>query len=1024
MSTLKRVLALSLALMMAMSIGVFAKFEDAEDFDESCVDAIEMLSALEILTGYTDGTFGPSKTITRAEVAAMMYRLYTGGNEGYGVYADMKTFSDVSPDAWYAGYVNYCASVGIIAGRSPTVFDPNTPVTGYELAKMLLVVANYNPDVQGYTGDKWMANVLRDCNLSGLIDGYNYQMDQAAPRQWAAKMFETLILDVELAQYIGDLLVTGSGLEYNKGKTVGEARLKLEVFEGKLTQNLDFNLGGGADEYDYSIVQRETGDTTTATTEINYAADKALLGQKVKVVAKLVNANLTGSAKYATKNLIILNVSATGDSAVVTAAVGDITFSTNTAKDTLTVKHSAFNGNKASAFDGDLTTGIVYNNYKNVSFASATAAAGALGYLGNDLVTIVDYENDGKVDNIIVEKVTYAEVTSINNDRIITNALSKKIDEVNFVGETPVRGDVVSLTETYVAGDLIIDIAVIEATEGLKVTKWQEDGGAYDTLTIDGTTYDVATTSTAKVDRKHTIFFFDGDYVVYSMASKTDTSTALDTAVGIVTGISVDDNKYKVSQRSDDLNATDSYGFKVRYMGLDGKIVSAKWYSFDNDSDDYGYATGNVWSEVNNLTSPGTLTTWGDSIEFESEYNAEKVYAQIGGLTKYGFTSVNASTFPTLTEPMLVIIEQNSDGTVTFYKYDGAKKGDNTAAFEASYSASKGTLTFTDKTLYITDTTQVFFQYEDGFKLVKGADLNAFSAADYDIFVASYINDDTTGEAQAVYLYTAGAIPGKAATVNYAAVTGSNGNWSTGFSLNGNTSYTYDVNTAVGKDGSFTLTTSSVKPTRYKVFTYDTHSTGRYHVPAAIDYTDGEVGRITNIDYTNEYFVMDGTRYYYSEDTVIFEVTASSAKVITTPYTTIGNSSVFVIHDDNDCELIVINSEGGNVRTNLWGTAIGASVAVTSDTQASYSWNFSTTPANNCTLTATVGNKDAEATYSYQWYRNDTQTTTGGTSISGATDEDYVLQAADVGKYIYCVITSNINVGTVANVSNLITQLP
>ena len=163
MRTLKKVLALTVVLATLLSISAFAAFSDEESIDESFVDAVNLLGALNVMTGDTEGTFRPNDTIMRAEAAKMIYVIRNGGVDDQAAgWTGMSTFSDVPSGAWYEGYVNYCASLGIIAGVGGGKFNPSGAVTGVELAKMLLVVADYKPDIEGYTGAGWNLNVIRE----------------------------------------------------------------------------------------------------------------------------------------------------------------------------------------------------------------------------------------------------------------------------------------------------------------------------------------------------------------------------------------------------------------------------------------------------------------------------------------------------------------------------------------------------------------------------------------------------------------------------------------------------------------------------------------------------------------------------------------------------------------------------------------------------------------------------------------------------------------------------------------------
>ena len=71
-------------------------------------------------------TFQPKGNITRAEVAAIIYRIATGDvtDSQASIYSTYGQFTDVADGSWYAGYVNYCANAGYIKGRGNKIFDP------------------------------------------------------------------------------------------------------------------------------------------------------------------------------------------------------------------------------------------------------------------------------------------------------------------------------------------------------------------------------------------------------------------------------------------------------------------------------------------------------------------------------------------------------------------------------------------------------------------------------------------------------------------------------------------------------------------------------------------------------------------------------------------------------------------------------------------------------------------------------------------------------------------------------------
>lgn len=620
MSTLKRVLALSMALVMVLSLGVFAaEYKDQDEIVESNLEAIDMLVALNILNadGYGDGNFHPNDTITRAQAAKMIYVICNGGVDDLAaayVKAD-GTFGDVNAGAWYEGYIEYCAAVGIVAGRTAAtatakaLFAPEAPVTGYELAKMLLVVADYRPLVQGYEGAEWQNNVLRDARNAELLEGYDVLMSAPAPRQWAAKMMGTLVTEVMMAQYIGDLLVTGSGVE-DFSKSVGYAKLKLGFMEGILGQTKSAILGDGMSDpaNNYAKVY---GNNTY---DVNYDISNALLGQEIRVIVKVKNNDLQAPARYNPNNVTVLSVYPTGNTIVTDYSMDKFKVS---ASDNLDGNNDKWttgavkNGNndyltftvdgKIFDFQFKADTTNNYTNFNNfVSMfilndydmaplgigSSALNEAELHTFIGTvtaffknrvDAVQLVNYNGGPDYDFFFVAETAYGRVTSINSSRMSVNSVNvnEPLESFNFTNGTPERNDIVAVTENYTTGECIYDVRIIEATTAT-VTGYTGSPSAATTVTIDGDKYGKVNDSLAvggfTLNKNHKTFYIDGGYIVYSTDAISATGGAApeDVAILVDIGTPVKNN----------WGAT----LEVKYKGLDGTTVTAKYDAFSTDS--------------------------------------------------------------------------------------------------------------------------------------------------------------------------------------------------------------------------------------------------------------------------------------------------------------------------------------------------------------------------------------------------------------------------------------------------------
>ena len=124
--------------------------------------------------GYPDGTVKPTGNITRAETAAILFRLMDDTSRN-NYYSTKSGFRDVAAGSWYNTYVATLNNAGVITDSSNGYFRPNEAITRAELAAMLAQFAdtksapNYFTDV---TANYWAANAIAVCAKLGWINGY------------------------------------------------------------------------------------------------------------------------------------------------------------------------------------------------------------------------------------------------------------------------------------------------------------------------------------------------------------------------------------------------------------------------------------------------------------------------------------------------------------------------------------------------------------------------------------------------------------------------------------------------------------------------------------------------------------------------------------------------------------------------------------------------------------------------------------------------------------------------------------
>ena len=93
--------------------------------------AVEYVCVNGLMAGYTNGNFGPSDSLTRAQFAQVIYNKEGKPEAGNSV------FADVQADLWYANAVTWAEEQNIVTGVGNNQFAPNRDITREELATML-----------------------------------------------------------------------------------------------------------------------------------------------------------------------------------------------------------------------------------------------------------------------------------------------------------------------------------------------------------------------------------------------------------------------------------------------------------------------------------------------------------------------------------------------------------------------------------------------------------------------------------------------------------------------------------------------------------------------------------------------------------------------------------------------------------------------------------------------------------------------------------------------------------------------
>lgn len=260
---LKKVISSVAALtMVASSVAAFAvDFPDVES-TASYAQAVQELSALDVISGYDDGTFVPDKLVTRAEITKMIVDALAERSSAEASTESTK-FADVSADHWAKGYINQGVANGFIAGMSDTEFDPDANVTYVQAQKMLVSAIGYETYAQAQggwpTGYKtYAASLDITKGISGITDSTELTRAQVA------QMIDNA-MDVPLC------VIASWKTEWNGSKTPN-----LEVRDGKEGRAYETLFTEKHDAYKVYGRVTETSKTGSVDTDkVTFQVEKA-----------------------------------------------------------------------------------------------------------------------------------------------------------------------------------------------------------------------------------------------------------------------------------------------------------------------------------------------------------------------------------------------------------------------------------------------------------------------------------------------------------------------------------------------------------------------------------------------------------------------------------------------------------------------------------------------------------------------------------------------------------------------------
>ena len=512
-----------------------AAFTDQADIKVDS-DVVDTLVSLGVINGYTDGSFKPNDTVTRAEMAKMIYVLRTGNSDASAYNNDKTSFTDVNGH-WAAGFIKYCQSVGIIAGQSATKFAPDQTVTAQEAAKMLLVTLGYDAKKAGLVGTTWASKTNALADENGLLEDVNTSFTAACPRQYAAQIIYNAI-DTPTVVWRDDAY-TNVNVLGKDNQTVGEKYMNLVKDEARIGKHdnilVKVEKEDGRDTYAVTVNGVDEDNKATSTTYTRVAKDYSdLMGQDVVVMFKKGDTSK------------VFGVYAAEDSKVITTGiVGDM--------------ESVSSDNKVKVagteykLDADRDETAVYNFNSDVAVKGTTvdtyvktkAAAHAANVAANT-IKLIDNDGNGKADRVVVVPRSVNEVTYVGSSNFSLQGVGTiKFKDCESVYEGIAKDDYAVYTDKkYTAsGDHIVEkaekvSAEVKGTKGNTKGEYQvrvddkwyyltsdmeqlESGTSYDLIVVGGVVFNADETEASSKD---VLAIVDVDDSLNSSFSKASTS--------------------------------------------------------------------------------------------------------------------------------------------------------------------------------------------------------------------------------------------------------------------------------------------------------------------------------------------------------------------------------------------------------------------------------------------------------------------------------------------------------------------
>ena len=754
MRNLKR--ALSLLLSSTMVLGMLVMGSSAASYTDVTskenVEAIEVLKAVGVMTGDENGNFNPNKQVTRAEMAVVMANLLDLKVEDFK--GASLPFTDV-PE-WAVPYVAACYADGITAGISATEYGSNNSVTTAQAALMMMKALGYFQYSRDF-GSDWQVATVKQGSKIDLFNGIEAGASAAMTRNDVAQIaLNTLKATMVETDGSSTSITLPGGIVIDSGDT------KYVDVTSKASYADEFNDAAVDNNGTYAVQLGEklyNGDlklNATASSHDNFGAPANVWTYK----------DFTG--KYA-KDAILTYT--------------DEVKPSDLADD---IEDAGYKIDKTSS----TTSLTVWSNgdgsekYTGTQVASAISTNTAFGGKGIEL-KVYDANDDDTADTIVMVYTYAAKVTNVTEDDKDTSKDERALSVEAYMGgnktaKITLDKDTVGFDSVYSkveeddivlvtpkndasSADAAWTVSIPESVTGAVTAK----NTSKDTVTVDGTTYNIAACERAVSDLAVNN---DKDIVLYL---DTYGNAIYTTAVSAATNIDVVYVTYAYTE-------TNSWGETVNmFQGVltDGSVITGEYkgesltagnvdkaYKYEMDGDTYklsfvGSGNGNNVGVIslggynidkNDRRLTGTATNFFDSdvkfVYVDGSKGDLKVTVKDGVQTvaakkgNFGVISEDADgnkvvttvfvndTAATASDDLIYVANKTSyiettygpDGKTKLYGYEVYLNGEETVVYKDTISdINAGFYTYT-----VNDTTGVYTLKSTNSGVATGDKLN------------------------------------------------------------------------------------------------------------------------------------------------------------------------------------------------------------------------------------------------------------------------------------------------------------